>query len=515
MLSPEEYAAWQADLNSRRAERHAEAIPGGTVWPTPDDAGTGVIPLQIGPGRGDLRYSSGFIPTFPTALGLVGNKTISFTRIFQSQPWVAAAVMRMLTWAVRVPLCAYKKTGTDYASKKLGPDDHPIARLIANPWKGGSAAQLVMNLLGPILVHGNSVSRIDDTHFLDGVLGLTPKDWRFSMPIMPFRDQLTGFRFDSDIPSRQSDASIDKVLHIAWWSPVGPLGTSPLMQLGTTLNIEDAAQRYQLGTFRHGGRPATAITMDEAFLGLKSGERKAIIKQIRADVDELYGGPDNAGRPALLPPGLTWDAVGQTTVEAELVDQRKIAREEVSAVYLIPPPLLGILDRATYANIGVQREMTYTDCLGPPLILIEQAINAQIMRDLLQDDQVYVEFDFGAVLRGDRLQEINAIRQAISMAMMTPNEGRSILSYPSSDVDGMNDFFIPGNNLQPISKAVSTNTPPQLQPFTGENPDDQPPEEQKNPSPWEGQPAQDAEPPPTKGQRLYVPNRAFESLLTR
>jgi hypothetical protein len=94
--------------------------------------------------------------------------------------------------------------------------------------------------------------------------------------------------------------------------------------------------------------------------------------------------------------------------------------------------------------------MTYTDVLGPPLIFLEQAINAQIIRDLMQDPAVFVEFDFGAVLRGDRLSEIGAIRDAIGTALFNPNEGRAILNLPAVANPAMDEYYLPFNNLQPV-----------------------------------------------------------------
>jgi HK97 family phage portal protein len=500
-------------LEAGRARRHAEF--GGNVWPTPDDAGMGVVPIELAPGRGNLQISSGFVPTFPTAMAMV-NRVVSFTRLFQSQPWVAAAIMRMLTWAVRVPLKAYKKAGLDDADRTLlTADDHPVAAMLSNPWAGGGGdtAHFVMSLLGPMLVHGNSVTEIDLGKSGDTIT-MTSKDWRYCQPLMPWRDSLEGFKFDVDTPKYTHELSIDQVLHLAWWSPTGPLGTSPLMQLGTTLAIEDAAQRYQVAQFRHGGRPPSAVLASEAFLGIDPVERQAIMKQLRTDMDMLYAGPENAGRPALLPPGLTWETVGHTSVEVELIDQRKVTREEIAAVYLIPPPMLGILERATYSNIGVQREMTYTDCLGPPLILIEQAINAQLCRDLLQEPDVFVEFDFAAVLRGDRLTQIDSIRDAIATAIMTPNEGRSILNMPQSDIPEMDEFFYPSNNLSPIADANKQMTMgPKLIPFgapgqglpapdKGPDPTDEP-DDQGPPS---NQPEEDPNGDPQRGQHvLYVP----------
>jgi HK97 family phage portal protein len=485
-------------LEESRGARHAQ-----TVWPTPDDVGVGAI--EVAPGRGDLNYSSWQNNEVPTALSLIGTRAVSFARLFQSQPWVAASVMRMLTWAVRVPLKAYRRSEDPNDRDVLKPEDHPVARMIGNPWERASQAQLIMNLLGPVLIHGNSVTTVDDTG-RSGRLELTPKDWRYCRPLMPWRGALEGFRCDVDIPSVAQDFSIDKVLHIAWWSPVGPLGTSPLMQLGVTLQIEDAAQRYQRSLFAHGGRPPTAVVASEAFLELKAAERNQIMAQLRQDLTDIYGGPDQSGKPALMPPGLDWKTIGQTTVEAALIDQRKIARDEVAAVYMIPPPMLGILERATYANIETQREMVYTDCLGPPLVLLEQAINSQIIRDLLQDDEVFVEFDFAAVLRGNRLGEIEAIRQAIGSALLSPNEGRNLLSRPSVEDPDMDEYYLPLNNLKAITGAEEpVPVPGQVPPGQVEGPPGQPGSVPIPPTP----PGPPPPPPPAQGLRVVLGGREY------
>lgn len=432
-------------LEQQRAGRHQAQT---TVWPTPDDAGTGVIPIEVAPGRGDLNYSSGFVPTFPTALYLVGMRAVSFARIFMSQPWVAAAVMRMMTWAIRVPLKVYRRDGDDPADRtRLRAGDHPLVDAVEGRDRM-SQAQLIMALLGPVLVHGNSVTEVE-SGASDAVL-LSPRDWRYCRPLMPFRDTIDGFQFDVDTVAFKREVSVDDVLHIAYWSPTGPIGCSPLQQLGVTVQIEDSAQRVQRAMFANGTRQSSAVVASESFLGLKPEDRQVLMKQLRADVTELYAGPDNSGRPILLPPGLDWKPAGQTVVEADLMEQRKVAREEVAAVYLIPPPLIGILDKATYSNITTQRDMTYTDCLGPPLVLIEQAINAQVVRNLLGETDVFVEFDFAAVLRGDPLEEIAALRDAIGTALLTPNEGRAVLNRQKSGDPAMDSFYLPFNNLQPV-----------------------------------------------------------------
>jgi HK97 family phage portal protein len=420
-------------------------------------------PVEVAPGRGDLRFASTSLyssdtleqPTigWPTDwTTLIGRKPVSYALLMSEQPWVGAAVLRMLMWAIRVPLKAYRREGDD-SRVRLRPGEHPIADAITTPWDRGSQGGLLQNLLGPMLVHGTSVTVVDDG--AGGKLQFDPKDWRFIDPIIPWRGALEGFRVDVDQPKFTRSVSIDQVLMCCWWSPLSMFGISPLSMLGTTIRVEDAAQRWQQAMMLNAGRPPSGIIASEEFLGLDATERNQLMAQLRADLTTIYAGPENAGKPALLPPGLDWKAIGHSANEAALIDQRKVAREEVCAVYMIPPPMLGILDRATYSNVEVQKEMIYTDAVGPPLVLIEQAINAQIVKALLREDDVYVEFDFGHVLRGSRLDEINALRGAIGTALLTPNEGRAALNQPHSSEDGMDTFYLPMNNLQPVG------TPPQ------------------------------------------------------
>jgi len=424
-------------------------------------------PVEVAPGRGDLTRSSvPFAPSSPllpapwipapsnTAVRTVDGRQVSFARIFAEQAWVAAAVLRMLTWSVRVPLKVYRRTGDD-SRERLRDGAHPLATAIAHPWPSGYPAQLTMALLGPFLVHGNSVLGISEGR--SGAIQLEPLDWRMLKPIKASPTaRISGWELYDDGGQRERSLSADEAAHAAWWSPLGPEGVSPLAQLGVTLRIEDAATRYQQAQFRNGARPPSAITATTDFLGLEPEVRDALLAQLREDVTNLYSGPENQGKPALLPPGLSWTPVGHTSREAELIEQRYIDREEIAAVYQIPPPALGDLRRATYSNIVELRQIAYTDGLGPPLVVIEQVLTA-VYQELSRERDVYVEFDFAGVLRGDFLKEVNALRLAIQSGLMTPNEGRSVMNRPQSPEPRADQLWMPWNNVQPMGEGPPQN----------------------------------------------------------
>src|SRR5690606_23908521 len=141
-----------------------------------------------------------------------------------------------------------------------------------------------------LLVHGNGVYEIVEE---GGEEWLVPLDWRNITPLgTTAHDELVGWRLQEGQEYR--DIPLDKTVHLAWWSPSGPLGISPLEQLGVTIAIEDAAQRYQSGLFARGARPPSAITASAEFLNLERTDRQALMDQLRSDVDQLYAGPDRA-----------------------------------------------------------------------------------------------------------------------------------------------------------------------------------------------------------------------------
>jgi HK97 family phage portal protein len=405
-------------------------------------------PVELAPGRGDLRFSSVPFNAYDRGFAtLIGGRTVSYADLFESQPLVAMGVTRLLTWSLRVPLKAYLRTGDDSRERLRAGD--PLADALLEPWDRGSTAQLVQALLGSLLVHGNAVARLDSG--ARGRLRFAPADYRFARPIMPWRDAISGWDFDVDDPYFVEEGRpADTVLHVAHWAPKGPLGVSPLKQLGTTIAVDDAAVRHQAAMWRNGVRSPTVIEATPEYVGQSEEWQDKMLTQVRGDIDEIYVGPDNSGRPLLLPPGLSAKPVGYTSVEAELIQQRLVGREEVGGVLHLPPGCLGFL-REGDVVLSEQRQMGYQDGLAPPLLLIEALANAQVVRSLLREPDKYVEFDFSGLLRGDRLKEVQAMREAIASALLTPNEGRSLDNMPRSDQPGMDDFYRPRNNLWPLS----------------------------------------------------------------
>src|SRR3954454_15753467 len=98
---------------------------------------------EVEPGGGDLTGHSVPFTVADTLGSFVAGRPLSYAKIFSEQPWVAIAVMRLLTWAIRVPLKGYRRVDGDGEKQRLVPGEHPLADLLAEPWGRGTQAELI------------------------------------------------------------------------------------------------------------------------------------------------------------------------------------------------------------------------------------------------------------------------------------------------------------------------------------------------------------------------------------
>jgi HK97 family phage portal protein len=289
--------------------------------------------------------------------------------------------------------------------------------------------------------------------------GFRPLDWRTLEPkeIEPGSGDLDYWK-RSQAGKDPEVIDVDDLVHFAWHAPAGVLGVSPLKQLGVSLRIEKAAQAYQEALFRNSARPSGGVTLPESV----AGDRE-FRKELRSDLATLHQGVDNAGRPVILPPGSKWEQFSITAHEAELIEQRKVGREEAAAIYNAPQPLIGILDHATYSNIAELHKILYGPVLGPWIKLGEETFNAQVIAHEPAFAGQFVEFDLSEELRGDVVKEAAALRMQMQSGILTINEARQIKNLPKIDHPDCDRVMVPTNNMTFVGGSTPDNDDPAAQ----------------------------------------------------
>jgi HK97 family phage portal protein len=109
----------------------------------------------------------------------------------------------------------------------------------------------------------------------------------------------------------------------------------------------NAATRWNKALLDNAARPSGALTASGGETGTLSPDA---YERLRGELERLFSGSDNAGRPMLLEGGLKWQAMSLTPADMDFVGLKAAAAREIALAFGVPPMLLGLPGDSTYAN---------------------------------------------------------------------------------------------------------------------------------------------------------------------
>lgn len=372
-------------------------------------------PLGVAQNYSTVYDAQGSIP-------LVGFRSQSYAKIYLSQPWVQVVVNKIAKSIAMLPLKVFRMAGQDRELVRPGADNAgKLATLLARPFPLASAFEWKFAMAASLAVYGNALAVKERPSVDSAPDELWPVPWwRVEVKNGTTRP-IDAYVIHLD-RGQKAIYTYDEVVHLKLWNPTDRIGCSPLEALAKTLAIEDAAVRETVASFENGARPAGVFSTDK-------GLTKPQAEDIRAEVNKLYGGVDNAYKTAVLYNGLDWKPMAFNHQEQELIPTRKLNREEVCAVYDVNPTQVGILDRATFSNITESHRNFYQDTLGAWLVMMEEGTEAQLIAAEPAWMGLDLEFDLNEVLKGDIAARFTAYQQAIQVGV-TPDEIRHLENLP-------------------------------------------------------------------------------------
>jgi len=212
-------------------------------------------------------------------------------------------------------------------------------------------------------------------------------------------------------------------------------GLSVLESLRMTLLNEDSARRATAAMWARGARPGMILTTEQT---LSSGA----IQRLKAQFDAAHAGADNTGGTAVFEEGVTPKVVQLSAEEMQYIESRKLNREEVCAAYDVPPPVVHILDHATFSNITEQLRSQYRDTMAPRFVNFESVIDHQLVPDFYPvQGATFTRFNMEEVLRGDFEVKATATVSMRNAGFLTGNESRAMFGLPRSEDPEMDRVF--------------------------------------------------------------------------
>lgn len=387
-------------------------------------------------------------PTLPYALRLADDYSADYAQIWRTQPAVRTVVTFLARNIASLGLHVFRRE-SDTDRTRL--TDHPLAALLSRPSPYATRYRLINALVHDLGIYdaaywGKVTNGSDRALVRIPPSQVTPKgdSW-----VAPEYFEVRGNKGKRDV------APSDIVYFHGYRPEDDKAGCSPIEALRRILAEEYEAGRYREQTLRNGARMSGYLKRPADAPGWSPAGKENFRSQWQA---QYAGNGPQAGGTPILEDGMEFIPASQTAEQLQYIETRKFTREEVAANYFIPPPMVGILEHATFSNIEQQHLMLYQDTLGPWLVQIEQEIDLQLVPDLPDTNRVYVEFNLSEKLKGSFAEQATALQTMVGAPVMTRNEGRARLNLPS--IDGADELITPLNVLEGGQASPTDSAPP-------------------------------------------------------
>lgn len=173
---------------------------------------------------------------------------------------------------------------------------------------------------------------------------------------------------------------------------------------------------------------------------------------------QQYAGATNAGKLLIMDGGARFEKLAFTPDEAEFLDSRKMAAEDVARIFGIPPTTVGITDKATYSNTEQEARALVQNAIGP----LAKRVETAMMRCLLTDvgrRTLYIEHDLDVLFRGDVKARFEAYRIGREIGALSPNDIRRAENdppIPNSDLYHQPANCVPLGSVVPMTEKPIT-----------------------------------------------------------
>lgn len=240
----------------------------------------------------------------------------------------------------------------------------------------------------------------------------------------------------------------DEIYHVVGFSNDGIIGLSPLEYFGQMVYIGEMYNNftqnfYKNGTFPTGYFEHPRFLKDEAH------------KKLNEALKKQYTGMHKAGTPMLLEDGLKFNHIQIKPIDAQLLESKRFAIEDISRVFRVPLHMINHLEKATFNNIEELALEFVMYTMLPHFRRNEMAINTQLLRPDQVEQGYYFEFNMSSLLRGDSESMAKAFATGRQWGWLSVNDIRRMLNMNSIGPDG--DIY-----LQPLNMVDAGEEKPKL-----------------------------------------------------
>ncbi len=290
-----------------------------------------------------------------------------YIKAYADEIWVYACVSRRAQDVATSPIYLFDKK----TKKKI--ESHPVLELLANPNPSMNRDMLLEWIETSLLLVGSGYLLLDEQ---DGA-GRPKALWPL-MPqlveVIPSKDpKIFIERFDYHngekavpyLPSQVKQVRLPNLLSYHY-------GLPPLAAARMSADTHRASSKWNLRFFDNSSRPDMVFETPHS---LTPEQRKRMAVSWAA----MHQGEDKSHGVAFLEKGTVAKLVGAAPKDMEFLEQKKMSREEMCAVYRVPPSLVGLFEYANYATAKEQEQMYWRSPIVPDSKRIADFLTSSIL----------------------------------------------------------------------------------------------------------------------------------------
>lgn len=222
----------------------------------------------------------------------------------------------------------------------------------------------------------------------------------------------------------------DKIFHIPGPSLNGITGMNPIRYAAQAIKLGLTYETFGIQYYENGALP-TGMFKHPKKLGDVAYDR------LKKDLGKNYKSFLVKGTPIISEDGMDYVPFDLKLIDAELLGSKKFQIEDICRIYRVPLHLVQNLDKATNNNIEHQSLEFAMYTMLPWFKRWESAANTQLLSKQERKAGYYLEYNMGALLRGDSKSMADAFARGRQWGWLSVNDIRRMLNMnriPNGDI---------------------------------------------------------------------------------
>ena len=234
-------------------------------------------------------------------------------------------------------------------------------------------------------------------------------------------------------------------------------GLSPIAAARLTIDADYSARIHNKAQMANRGRIEGVVTYESQHVN-----NLGKLHDLKRIFNEFFVGAQNAGQYIHSAGIKDIKQLSQSMKDLDWLEGQKLSREEICAIFGVPPNMVGILDRATFSNYDQAAKSLWTEQNMPLGNRIANKLQMEIV-DPHQRPPATLCFDFQnsvPVLADNTTEKITQYTELITKGRLTPEMSAQIVGLDIGETEQIHTTVLIPTNLIPAEDVLLPPDPP-------------------------------------------------------